>query len=213
MLPNDLFEGKKKLVFAAIKQHFGSFPKAKQIAQMNQIELDDLIQVGFITLWEACLKYDPNKKETFNAYVMAHMKWRMSDEINRKKLIKLTCHATPEEIEKVSFQSIDLHHEGETENEFFAISDIDVEEDVMKAIEFEEIMGVLDEREKFVLMHKSYGFTDLEIGSLLGKSRPVITQIKHQAFFKVNPNYKETGEKSLLLNRRKRENHQLGLVI
>ncbi|UYX53333.1 sigma-70 family RNA polymerase sigma factor [Bacillus thuringiensis] len=213
MSPSNLFEAKKKLVFAAIKQHFGSFSKANRIAQMNQLELDDLIQVGFITLWEACLKYDPNKKGTFNAYVMAHMKWRMSDEINRKKLIKLTCHATPEEIEKFHFQSIDLHHDGETENEFFVISDADVEKDVMKIIEFEEVMGVLDEREKFILMQKSYGFTDDEIASELGKSRPVVTQLKNQAFLKVNPDYKKTGNKSLLSNRKKRENHQLGLVI
>ncbi|MEB9339262.1 RNA polymerase subunit sigma [Bacillus thuringiensis serovar silo] len=213
MSPNDLFEEKQHLVFAAIKQHFGSFTNAKQIAQMNQIELDDLIQVGFITLWEACLKYDPSRKETFNGYVMAHMKWRMSDEINRKKLIKLTCHVTPEEVEKFHFQSIDLHCDGEIVNEFFAISDIDVEEDVMKSIEFEEVMNPLDEKEKFVLMNKSYGFTDDEIGSLLGKSRPVITQIKHQAFFKINPNYKKTGNKSLLSNRKIKRNRQLGLTV
>jgi len=45
MLPNDLFEEKQHLVFAAIKQQFGSMTRAAQIAEINNMELDDLILV------------------------------------------------------------------------------------------------------------------------------------------------------------------------
>ncbi|WP_423739903.1 hypothetical protein [Bacillus thuringiensis] len=46
MTPEELFEEKQHLVIAAIKQRFGSMARATQIAEMNNMELDDLIQVG-----------------------------------------------------------------------------------------------------------------------------------------------------------------------
>ncbi|PFA40880.1 RNA polymerase subunit sigma, partial [Bacillus cereus] len=61
MLPNDLFEEKQHLVFAAIKQRFGSMVRAKQIAEINNMELDDLIQVGRMHLWACCVKYDAER--------------------------------------------------------------------------------------------------------------------------------------------------------
>ncbi|MED3425635.1 sigma factor, partial [Bacillus thuringiensis] len=75
MTPEKLFEEKEYLVIAAIKQRFGSIARARQIAERNNMELDDLIQVGRMHLWACCVKYDAERIDTFHAYVMKGMKW------------------------------------------------------------------------------------------------------------------------------------------
>ncbi|EOW9529859.1 sigma-70 family RNA polymerase sigma factor [Bacillus cytotoxicus] len=191
MLANDLFEEKQHLVFAAIKQHFGSHSHAARVAEINNMELDDLIQVGRITLWELCLKYDSKKEETFNEYAVRHMKWRMSDEVQVKgSLIKMGTHVKREKRDAFKILSIDFHHDEEVKNDFFAVSPVKVEEEVINSIELEETLDVLNKKEKFVLIQKSFGFTDGDIAKKLGISRSAVTQLKNDAFFKVNPNYK-----------------------
>ncbi|MEK4501796.1 hypothetical protein [Bacillus sp. FSL R12-0069] len=55
MTPEELFEEKQHLVIAAIKQKFGNVLSAKRIAKLNNMDLEDLIQVGSIRLWQLCL--------------------------------------------------------------------------------------------------------------------------------------------------------------
>ena len=61
MTPEELFEEKQHLVFAAIKQQFHSHANAEKIAKKNYMDFDDLVQIGRIKLWELCLNYDPKK--------------------------------------------------------------------------------------------------------------------------------------------------------
>ncbi len=147
MLANDLFEEKQHLVFAAIKQQFGSMTRAAKIAELNNMELDDLIQFGRMYLWERCLKHDPERIETFSAYVMRGMKWAMSDELHLKgSLFKISRRISHEERNKINIHSIDYHQEEEEVHGFYAVSPIDVEEEVTKHIEFEEVTSVLEEK-------------------------------------------------------------------
>lgn len=71
MTAEELFEEKKYLVIAAIKQQFGSIARVGQIAEINNMDLEDLIQVGHLYLWEHFVNYDPERVDTFNAYVMS----------------------------------------------------------------------------------------------------------------------------------------------
>jgi len=193
MKPEELFEEKQHLVYKAIKIQFGSHAKARLIAENNNMELDDLIQVGKLQLWELCLKYDSEKAETFDGYVIRHLKWRMSDEIHNKGTsFKITCRTSVEERNQISIQSIDLHKDGETVNEFYAVSPINVEEETMSSIEFEEITSVIDEKEKSIIMHISEGYTAEEIALKFGIGRSTVHQKKNQAFRKINPDYKPT---------------------
>ena len=57
------------------------YRKSQTNAERNNMELDDLIQVGRMHLWACCVKYDAERAETFHAYVMKGMEWAMSDEI------------------------------------------------------------------------------------------------------------------------------------
>ena len=57
----------------------------------------------------------------------------------------------------MNIHSIDLHRDEETVNEFYAVSPIDVEEEVMLSIEFEEVTSVLEEKEKSIILHVGEG--------------------------------------------------------
>ncbi|WP_142310585.1 sigma-70 family RNA polymerase sigma factor, partial [Bacillus wiedmannii] len=179
MTPEKLFEEKEHLVFAAIKQQFGSYTYAKKIAEKNNMVFDDLVQIGRIKLWELCLEYDPEKASTFNSYVMMTLKWKISEEVHIKGLtIKVPRSVNYEERNELCFHSIDLYKEDDTESDFFAISPINVEEEVIIGIQVQEIMKVLNEEERFILKKKSLGFTDKEIGRHFGRGRNYVSKIE-----------------------------------
>ncbi|MBW3490816.1 sigma-70 family RNA polymerase sigma factor [Bacillus sp. FDAARGOS_1420] len=215
MTAQELFEEKQHLVIASIKQQFGSIARAGQIAEMNNMELDDLIQVGHMYLWEHCVKYDPERVDTFNAYVMKGMKWAISDEIHMKGTpFKISRRVSHEERNKMNIHSIDLHRGQETVNEYYAVSPIDVEEEVIVSVGLQEVTSVLEEEEKTIIMHVGYGFTEQEISVKLEMKKSTVHTRKTRAFLKMNPNYKPMKQKSFFLGKRMvKRNHQLGLVI
>ncbi|PEA85884.1 sigma-70 family RNA polymerase sigma factor [Bacillus thuringiensis] len=215
MTPEELFEEKQYLVMAAIKQRFGSITRATQIAEMNNMELDDVIQVGRMHLWECCVKYDAERVKTFNAYVMKGMKWVMSDEIHMKGMpFKISRKVSHEERNQINFHSIDLHRDEESVNEFYAVSPINVEEEALLSVEFEEATNVLEEREKLIILHVGEGYTEREIAVKLGMGRSTVNKKKNEAFLKINPNYKPLNLRTFFLGkRRKMRNRQLGLTV
>ncbi|MGG0008385.1 sigma-70 family RNA polymerase sigma factor [Bacillus tropicus] len=215
MTAEELFEEKKYLVIAAIKQQFGSIARAGQIAEINNMDLDDLIQVGHLYLWEHCMNYDPERVDTFNAYVMKGMKWAMSDELHLKGTpFKISRRVGHEERNKMNIHSIDLHRDEETVKEFYAVSPIDVEKEAILSIEFEEVTSVLEEQEKSIILHVGEGYTTEEIARKLEMKKSTVHTRKTRAFLKMNPNYKPIKQKSFFLGKRMiKRNHQLGLVI
>ena len=214
MTPEELFEEKQYLVMAAIKQRFGSITRATQIAEMNNMELDDVIQVGRMHLWECCVKYDAERVKTFNAYVMKGMKWAMSDEIHMKgRTVRVSRHVSPEERNRLNFHSIDLFIEGETESGYFAVSPIDVEEEVISSIEFEEVTSVLEEKEKSIILHIGEGYTPAEIAMKFEMGYTTVNTKKNKAFLKINPDYKPMKQTSFFRGKRTLKNHLRQQVI
>lgn len=210
MTPEELYEKKQHLVPAAIKQVFGSYFKASQVAEKNNMELDDLMQVGKILLWELCLKYDSKRANAFNTYVIKSLKWKIVNELHEKgKVITVSRNCTPEDREKMNFHSIDLYRNGESEEGFFAVDSVNVEEEVMTTIQHQEALSQLNSEEKLILIKKSHGFTDEEIGKELGKTRLAINKRKTRAYKKINPDYKRVTKTEL----KKKKNHLLQQVI
>ncbi|MES1053602.1 sigma-70 family RNA polymerase sigma factor [Bacillus thuringiensis] len=208
MTPEELFEEKQHLVIAAIKQRFGSMARARQIAEMNNMELDDLIQVGRMYLWICCVKYDTERAETFNAYVMKGMKWAMSDELHMKGTVfKVSRKVSHEERNQIHIHSIDLHRDEETVNEFYAVSPINVEEEVMSSVEFEEVTSVLEEREKSIILHIGEGYTTREIARKFEMGKSTVNKRKNETFLKMNPDYKPMKQRSFFLGKRTLKNH------
>jgi len=215
MTAQELFEEKQHVVIAAIKQQFGSIARARQIAKMNNMELDDLMQVGHMYLWEHCVRSDPERVDTFNAYVMKGMKWAMSDEIHLKGTpFKISRRVSYEDRNKMNIHSIDLHREEEAENGFYAVSPINVEKEVMVSVGIQEVTSIWEEEEKTIIMHVGYGFTEQEIAVKLEMKKSTVHTKKTRAFLKMNPNYKPMKQKSFFSGKRMiKRNHQLGLGI
>ncbi|PEE35593.1 sigma-70 family RNA polymerase sigma factor [Bacillus cereus] len=214
MTPEELFEEKQHLVIAAIKQRFGSITRAKQIAEMNNMELDDLMQVGRMHLWQCCVKYDAERAETFNAYVMKGMKWAMSDELHMKGTpFKVSRKVSHEERNKINIHSIDLHRGEETVNEFYAVSPINVEEEVMSSIEFEEVTSVLEEKERAIILHIGEGYAIREIAMKFEMGKSTVNKKKNEAFLKINPDYTPMKQRSFFLGKRSLKGNRQQLLV
>ena len=215
MTSEELFEEKQHLVFAAIKQRFGSMARARQIAEMNNMELDDLIQVGRMHLWVCCVKHDVERAENFNAYVMKGMKWAMSNELHMKgTAFKVSRKVSHEERNQIHIHSIDLHREEESINEFYAVSPINVEEEALLSVAFEEVTSVLEEKEKSIILHIGEGYTTREIAMKFGMGKSTVNKRKNESFLKINPDYKPMKERSFFLGKRSlKEKHQSQLVM
>ncbi|NMW17245.1 MULTISPECIES: sigma-70 family RNA polymerase sigma factor [Bacillus] len=209
MTPEELFAKKDHLVLTAIKKRLGSYEAAIRIAIENNMEFDDLVQEGRIKLWELCLKYDPDREISFNTYVIKTLGWYISEVIHVKGTpFKLSRYTSVEEKNQINIRSIDLNRNGEETNEFFAVAPINIEEDVIDSITFNEKISDLDRKEKFVVIQKSYGYTDKEIGEKLNVHESTVSRIKNKAFNKINPNLKKSR---LMISRKK--NHLLQQVI
>ncbi|MBN6886212.1 RNA polymerase sigma factor (sigma-70 family) [Cytobacillus horneckiae] len=185
-----IFEDHQSLVFYAIKQHFGDFDKAYKVASINNMEIDDLIQIGQSTLWKLCQKFDPSRKDTFKGYVLKSIRWRISSELHMWGLpMKIPTQISSEERRNsFTFRSVDLHTYDSTENDYFAVDhSTDIESEVVDGIEIEEYLQDLNSLEKFIILKKCNGYYDREIGQMLGKSvswvykrkRVAIDKIKH----------------------------------
>lgn len=210
MTPEKLFEEKEHLVLTAIKEGFGSYLTASQVAENNNMEFDDLVQVGKVKLWELCLKHNPQKIGGFNTYAVLTIKWEIINEVHKKgRLIKVSKECKPEERNKMQFHSIDLYCDGEYENGFFAVDPINVEEVVMNTVQCEELLSELNSEERLILVKKSHGFTDEEIAKEIGKDRFTINRRKRNAYKKINPDYKRVIKGEI----RKKKNHLLQQVI
>ncbi|PEQ57158.1 sigma-70 family RNA polymerase sigma factor [Bacillus cereus] len=214
MTPEELFEEKQHLVIAAIKQRFGSMARARQIAEMNNMELDDLIQVGRMHLWQHCVKHDAERAETFHAYVMKGMKWAMSDELHMKGMpFKVSRKVSHGERNQIHIHSIDLHREEETVHEFYAVSPINVEEEVMSSVEFEEVTSVLEEKEKLIILHIGEGYTTREIARKFEMGKSTVNKKKNEAFLKINPEYKPMKQRSFFLGKRSLKGNREQLLV
>lgn len=205
MTPEKLFEEKQHLVDLVINRKFKSFNQASYIAAMNNMELEDFRQVGNLLLWRICLKDDLDKIINIDGYIVRAIGFELQREIDNKgTTIKLTSAVSKEDKKKYACQSIDLFANDEVESGFFAVSDINVEEEITKKLEVEELLNVLNERDKWILKQKSKEYTDSEIAKVLGKTTNAITKMKNKAYRKINPNYKRVIKK---------KNHLLAQVI
>lgn len=205
--PEQLFEEKKGLVFHAVKQQFGSFDRADAIARKNNMELHDLFQIGQLVLWNLCLKYDPAKEESFNGYIIQSVKWKITSEFYTKGLpIKFNTWVKPGKRNSFEFHSIDSHvdDDSDTSSGYFAVSDAQTEQNVINKIVIHEAMSKLSEEEKFVLIKRSLGFSDDEIGRLIGKGRRQTTRIKNRAYKKLNPDFQPDNHKIVAVGSRTR---------
>ncbi|MDO8159146.1 sigma-70 family RNA polymerase sigma factor [Bacillus toyonensis] len=185
MTPNELFEEKQHLVETVIKQKFKTIQKAEFVAKVNNMELNDLLQVGQLTLWEICLKKDLERIKNLDGYIVRAVKSNIIKEIHRKgKAIKLTSSVSWEERKKFQFASIDFEINGRTEQDFLAAPHINVEETVITSIQCHEAINKLKPIERLILVRNIHGFSDEEIAIEIGSNRGTVNQRRNRAIKK-----------------------------
>jgi len=139
----------------------------------------------------------------------------MSDELHLKgSLFKISRRVSHEEKNGINIHSIDFHQEEETVNGFYAVSPIDVEEEALLSVEFEEVTSVLEEKEKSIILHVGEGYTTEEIAMKLDMKKSTVHTTKTRVFKKMNPDYKPIKQKFFFLGKRMiKRNRQLRLTV
>ncbi|PEP92490.1 sigma-70 family RNA polymerase sigma factor [Bacillus toyonensis] len=199
MTPEKLFEEKQHIVETVIKQNFKTIKQAEFVAKVNNMELNDLLQAGQLTLWEICLKKDLEQIKNLDGYIARAIKFTIMKEIHRKgKAIKLTSSVTWEERKKFEFSSIDFEINGRTEQDFLAATHINVEEEVITSIQCQEAINKLKPVERLILVKNSHGFSDEEIAIEIGSNRGAVNKRRNRAIKKINSNYEQNKKNHLL---------------
>lgn len=182
-----LFEENQDIIYSVIKVKFGEFSKAHRIAEINNMELDDFIQVGQELLWKLSLNYDSSEIRDFRAHAFVNIKWRITTEFHKWGLpVKIPTHVPFEERLKYKFTSVDLHSQDGITNDYFAIDhSTDIESEVIEGLELEEYLQDLNSLEKFIIQKKCDGYSDREIGQMLGRHLQWINKRKLVAIKKI----------------------------
>ncbi|MEK4199067.1 sigma-70 family RNA polymerase sigma factor [Cytobacillus sp. FSL K6-0265] len=184
-----LFEENQELIFTAIRVNFKDFGKAHRIAGINNMELDDLIQVGQETLWKLCLKEDETMKEKFKGYAYKSIRWMIFNELRIRGLpIKTNLRVSVEDRNKLQFHSIDLYVKKESKviNDYFANDyATDVEYEVMNRLAIKDLLIYLSDLEKFIFIHIAEGYSEREIGEKIGRSTTWVNKKKRAAIAKL----------------------------
>ncbi|MES1054447.1 sigma-70 family RNA polymerase sigma factor, partial [Bacillus thuringiensis] len=126
---------------------------------------------------------------------------------------KVSRKVSHEERNQIHIHSIDLHRDEETVNEFYAVSSINVEEEVMLAIEFEEVTSVLEEKEKSIILHIGEGYSTREIARKFEMGKSTVNKKKNEAFLKMNPDYKPMKQRSFFLGKRSLKGNRQQLLV
>ena len=93
------------------------------------------------------------------------------------------------------------------------MSSINVEEEALLSVEFEEVTSVLEEKEKLIILHIGEGYSTREIAMKFEMGKSTVNKKKMKRF-KINPDYKPLNFRSFFLGtRRNMRNRQLGLTV
>ncbi len=150
---NDLLKEKEYIIERVLHIHFMS----RHICMKYRIELDDLMQVGRIALWEAGRKFKPkNGGVSFDSYAHKLIKFRLIDYLQYLE----------RPIRQLDYSSsihAELNNDEETELLDVIPSEVNVDEQIMDQLYFNELLSGLTGQEKKFLKLRLDGHTFTEI--------------------------------------------------
>jgi RNA polymerase sigma factor (sigma-70 family) len=77
MTPEELYNSHEKYIESTLQMLFGDL---SYFAQKYKVEVDDIIQMARIGLWEASIKFD-STKSNFKTYAINHIRWTVLKEL------------------------------------------------------------------------------------------------------------------------------------
>lgn len=163
-----LIEQNEKLVYHIWNKRFSAY-------ETNWAYKDDLIQIGRIALWKACLNFDPSKGSEFSSYACQAIYNDMLCAITRKynKLMS----------NEVSYDTIVYT---DPKGNIVTIADTIPSEDAFDAIEMkvavEQFLSTCkNPRTRYIIEKKLDGYSQIEIARELGLSKSYVSLICSRA--------------------------------
>lgn len=148
MQPEERFRKNENIAYYVLKK---SFP---------QYQFDeDFQQIAKLALWKACMTFDADKS-SFSTYAYRCCCNEILMELRKKKGILQTVSIDDEVMEGVTFENL-----------------IPCEFDFAQSVALRESIKMLDERKKRVLIMSASGYTQREIGEVIGVTQTVVCRI------------------------------------
>jgi RNA polymerase sigma factor (sigma-70 family) len=172
----------ERLIWLSIIRQFETQYNAERIASNHNMDLDDLLQIGRIGLWECKKNFDENKG-TFSTYAVKYIRLSFMRELKRKgHLIRIPAHHDIKDYDFV-FIPGDKPANDEGENIFTIISSgYDLENEVIEQMDLEqrikklkEVVTTLSPKDREIVIMRSRGKTLQEIGNKHGVTRKAIS--------------------------------------
>lgn len=187
----------KGLIFDVIRRLFGGIGRAHQVAKLQGLEIEDLLQVGYMALLIAADRYTPQKGK-WSTFAYKYIKGYILNELNQSQMIKMpTSMSLEEKLEKGKVESLhedNPYQEGHTLIENLPSPEEDFTEKISVYYDFEQmIKKYLSPKERELLFQKLYyDKTDQQIAQDEGCTRRNISRIINNALKKI-PKEKLTG--------------------
>jgi RNA polymerase sigma factor (sigma-70 family) len=176
--PEELFESHYHIAKETI---FKMFNNPKGVCNQHRIQMDDLLQIARLGLWQASLKYSPDKGTKFMSFAISNIRWTVMETLNRKlSIIKYNCNNMPDQ--KYGIISIDAEHSEDSDgnNTYHDIisSDVNVQENAFGNIGGDNILSRLGDKQKEIIKLKVKGLSSGDIGRMWGMTA---ANVRHHA--------------------------------
>ncbi|WP_078548685.1 sigma-70 family RNA polymerase sigma factor [Litchfieldia alkalitelluris] len=174
------------LVHKVITNLFGSHDNARTVANRKGIDLDDLIQVGTIALWESAEKFDESKGFTFSTYAFKNIRFLIMSEINRNNPIHISMHIPTSERIRINSNVVWADKEFGEQSLFGKVSaPVNVEDEAITEADLSRMLDALNERERYIISARLNEVSFRELGAEMGLSHQGVHLILKKAIKKL----------------------------
>lgn len=197
----ELYNKYEFLAMVAITEQFGSYKTAAVVAGRNNMEINDLVQVAKMTLWDICFKRAEDRPG-IKSYILKTVKWRVSDYIHEKgTAFKVTRWTSVEERngihtgslnEKADWSGNNSHAIEKEKGDFIPNEDYNLEESAIEQADFDKAMDTLNEKERRIIECKLVDMMDKDIAKVMGCTRQIVYKHRTRAYKKIKAYFEGT---------------------
>lgn len=139
----------------------------------------DLVNEGFISIWQSTQTYDKSRGATFFTYLIQQARWYMLRFLNEKGSTSKTIYIPQKQRKESNITTISMDR---TINDYQAISGTianEVEEDIEddKIVPLRAYMKVLKKEHRDILEIKYQGYSDTDLAQMTGITKQRVGQI------------------------------------
>lgn len=173
---NQLFHEHQHLAETTLYKTLG---QPHNIARSKGIDFEDLLQVAYIGLWNACLDYDETKSN-FQTYAINHINWSVKPALNNDfNYFKYPSNKTPKEEYHLESFDAAIHDLEDTRTLHDKVADNEsdsIESEAVLNLAIEEYSKYLSERQQEIVKLKAKGWMEVDIARHIGISKQAVDQ-------------------------------------